>query len=216
MLFLFLKIARCKPQDRLGGVSSALRCDHCGASGSQRGFDDTPPRGKPYRLHTHKGYSRGRLEHVLLDPFNLHGGGGGWGGGVPRSAGGGQLPPPLREVLPVGGVHTLLSASRKLGVLNKVRRFFTPDQLCLLYKTQVRSCVEYCSHLWDGSAKYLLDALDRLQRCAIRIIGDEEVTKHLEPLQLRRDVASLSAFYRLYHGECSEELFSLIPPSPFL
>ncbi|CAH0398409.1 unnamed protein product [Chilo suppressalis] len=63
---------------------------------------------------------------------------------------------------------------------------------------------------------YLLDALDRLQRRAIRNIGDEEVTKHLEPLQLRRDVASLSAFYRLYHGECSEELFSFILPSPFL
>ncbi|RVE54942.1 hypothetical protein evm_000309 [Chilo suppressalis] len=108
------------------------------------------------------------------------------------------------------------TASRKLGVLNKVRRFFTPEQLCLLYKTQVRSCVEYCSHLWDGSSKYMLDALDRLQQRAIRIIGDEEVTKHVEPLQLRRDVASLSAFYRLYHGECSEELFSLIPPSPFL
>ncbi|CAH0399068.1 unnamed protein product [Chilo suppressalis] len=53
-------------------------------------------------------------------------------------------------------------------------------------------------------------------RRAIRIIGDEEVTKHLEPLQLCRDVASLSAFYRLYHGECSEELLFLIPPSPFL
>ncbi|RVE45343.1 hypothetical protein evm_010048 [Chilo suppressalis] len=121
------------------------------------------------------------------------------------------------DLNPKNYIETVIkTASRKLGVLNKVRRFFTPDQLCLLYKTQVRSCVEYCSHLWDGSAKYLLDALDRLQRRAIRIIGDEEVTKHLEPLQLRRDVASLSAFYRLYHGECSEELFSLIPPSPFL
>ncbi|RVE40332.1 hypothetical protein evm_015018 [Chilo suppressalis] len=121
------------------------------------------------------------------------------------------------DLNPKDYIETVIkTASRKLGVLNKVRRFFTPDQLCLLYKTQVRSCVEYCSHLWDGSDKYLLDALDRLQRRAIRIIGDEEVTKHLEPLQLRRDVASLSAFYRLYHGECSEELFSLIPPSPFL
>ncbi|RVE44225.1 hypothetical protein evm_011124 [Chilo suppressalis] len=112
---------------------------------------------------------------------------------------------------------TTLPLQSNISMLGmEVRRFFTPDQLCLLYKTQVRSCVEYCSHLWDGSAKYLLDALDRLQRRAIRIIGDEEVTKHLEPLQLRRDVASLSAFYRLYHGECSGELFSLIPPSPFL
>ncbi|XP_050342145.1 uncharacterized protein LOC126768217 [Nymphalis io] len=95
------------------------------------------------------------------------------------------------------------TASRKLGVLNKVRRFFTPQQLCLLYKTQVRSCVEYCSHLWDGSAKYLLEALDRLQRRAVRIIGDVKVTNTLEPLQLRREIAALSAFYRLYHGECS-------------
>ncbi|RVE47159.1 hypothetical protein evm_008236 [Chilo suppressalis] len=89
------------------------------------------------------------------------------------------------------------SLSRKLGVLNK--------QLCLLQDRNKHSCSEYCSHLWDGSAKYLLDALDRRR-------GGE----HLEPLQLRRDVASLSAFYRLCHGECSEELFSLIPPSPFL
>ncbi|XP_064074657.1 uncharacterized protein LOC135193964 [Vanessa tameamea] len=108
------------------------------------------------------------------------------------------------------------TASRKLGVLNKVRRFFTPQQLLLLYKTQVRFCVEYCSLLWDGSAKYLMEALDRLQQRAVGIIGDVEVTNTLEPLRLRREIAALSVFYRLYHGECSEELFSLIPASPFL
>ncbi|RVE48387.1 hypothetical protein evm_006948 [Chilo suppressalis] len=80
-----------------------------------------------------------------------------------------------------------------------------------------------------GAQAFLIDGIGRLghdpprgpsadwlQRRAVRIIGDEEVTKKLESLQLRRDVASLSAFYRLYHGECSEELLSLIPPSPFL
>ncbi|RVE49507.1 hypothetical protein evm_005848, partial [Chilo suppressalis] len=50
------------------------------------------------------------------------------------------------DLNPKDNIETLIkTASRKLGVLNKVRRFFTPDQLCLLYKTQVRSCVEYCS-----------------------------------------------------------------------
>lgn len=107
------------------------------------------------------------------------------------------------------------TTSRKLGILNKVRRFFTPEQRLLLYKAQIRSCAEYCSHLWDGSAKYLLDALDSLQRRAVRIIGDPMVSKFLEPLQLRRDIAALSVFYRLYHGECSEELFNLIPPTSF-
>lgn len=46
----------------------------------------------------------------------------------------------------------------------------------IFYKKQVRSCVEYCSHLCDGSAKYLLDVIDRLQRRALIIIGDDEVS----------------------------------------
>ncbi|XP_063378628.1 uncharacterized protein LOC134665594 [Cydia fagiglandana] len=37
----------------------------------------------------------------------------------------------------------------------------------------------------------------------------------LELLSLRRDVGSLCMFYRLYNGECSEELFDLVPSSRF-
>ena len=56
--------------------------------------------------------------------------------------------------------------------------------------------------LWDGFAKYLLDALDSLQRRAVCIIGDEKIARYIEPLQLRLDVVSLSIFYRLYRVEC--------------
>lgn len=31
-----------------------------------------------------------------------------------------------------------------------VRRYFTAEQLLQLYQAQVRSCMEYCSHLLDG------------------------------------------------------------------
>ncbi|XP_047997328.1 uncharacterized protein LOC125234949 [Leguminivora glycinivorella] len=62
------------------------------------------------------------------------------------------------------------TAARKLGILNKVKRYFTPGQLLKLYKAQVRSCMEYCSHLWDGSAKYQLAALDSVERRARRMI----------------------------------------------
>lgn len=55
-----------------------------------------------------------------------------------------------------------MAVTRMLGTLNKVRRFFSREQLCLLYKTQICSCMEYCSHLYDDSAKYFLNALDRL------------------------------------------------------
>lgn len=108
------------------------------------------------------------------------------------------------------------TAAKKLGVLNKVRRYFTPGQLLTLYKAQVRSCMEYCCHLWDGSAKYQLAALDSVDRRARKLIGDDKLVKtKLHSLAHRRSVACLSVFYRLYFGECAVELHELIPPSPF-
>lgn len=107
-------------------------------------------------------------------------------------------------------------AAKKLGILNKVRQYFTPRQLLDLYQAQVRSCVEYCSHLWDGSAKYQLEALESVERRAKRIINDDALTNaRLQSLEHRRKVASLSVFYRIHFGECAEELHNLIPPSPF-
>ncbi|RVE41882.1 hypothetical protein evm_013471 [Chilo suppressalis] len=46
-----------------------------------------------------------------------------------------------------------------------------------------------CSSLLDQVRRYSLFIIP-LQRRAVRIIGDEEVTRKLESLQLRRDVAS--------------------------
>ena len=107
------------------------------------------------------------------------------------------------------------TAAKKLSILHKVRRYFTPGQLLNLYKAQVRSCMEYCSHLWDGSAKYQLAALDSIERRAKRLIGDETLASKLHTLAHRRNVACLSVFYRLYFGECAHELHDLIPSSPF-
>ncbi|CAH2268442.1 jg16874 [Pararge aegeria aegeria] len=75
-----------------------------------------------------------------------------------------------------------------------------------MYQAQVRSCMEYCSHLWDDSAKYQLDALDSVDRRARRLIGDL-ANKKLKSLEHRRKVACLSVFYRIYFGECAQELF---------
>lgn len=105
--------------------------------------------------------------------------------------------------------------SKTLGVLNRAKQYFTPTQRCLLYKAQVRPHMEYCSHLWHGAPKYQLLRFDSLQRRAVRIVNDPKLTSTLEPLSLRRDIGSLCVFYRLYNGECSEELFELIPASRF-
>ena len=79
-----------------------------------------------------------------------------------------------------------------------------------LYTGFIRPCLEYCSHIW-GSSPYT-SLLDRVESKAIRLIGDPSLTSTLDPLSLRRKVASLSFFYRYYFGHCSDELAACVPP----
>ena len=55
-----------------------------------------------------------------------------------------------------------------------------------------------------------LELLDKLQQWICRIIGPS-LAASLEPLAHRRNVASLSLFYRYYFGRCSSELAQLVP-----
>ena len=102
------------------------------------------------------------------------------------------------------------SASRKLGVLFRCRNFFSSAELLQLYVGLIRPCVEYCSHVWGGSPYTRL--LDRVEAKAFRLVGDARLTSSLDSLSLRRSVASLTIFYRIYFGYCSHELRSIIPP----
>ena len=101
------------------------------------------------------------------------------------------------------------SASAKLGILFRCRPFFTSEQLLRIYKGLIRPCLEYCSHVWGGSSSTYL--LDRVESKAFRLINAPLLTSQLPSLKLRRDVASLSLFYRYYFGRCSDELYYCIP-----
>ena len=107
-------------------------------------------------------------------------------------------------------VQIAKSASKKLGVLFRCKQHFNSAQLFKLYTGFIRPCLEYCSHIW-GSSPYT-SLLDRIESKAIRLIGDPSLTSTLDPLSLRRKVASLSLFYRYYFGHCSDELATCIPP----
>ena len=99
-----------------------------------------------------------------------------------------------------------------LTYLFRTKRFFTPTQLLTLYKAQIRPCLDYCSHLWRGASKHSLNTFDAIQRLAIRLIGDPALTDTLDSLGYRRSGFALSLFYRYYHGFCSDEIKSIIPP----
>ena len=93
-------------------------------------------------------------------------------------------------------VQIAKSASKKLGVLFWCKQYFSAAQLFKLYTGFIRPCLEYCSHIWGSSPCTSL--LDRIESKAIRLIGDPSLTSTLDPLSLRRKVASLSLFYRYY------------------
>jgi len=102
------------------------------------------------------------------------------------------------------------SASKKLGALFRLRRHFNSHQLLQIFKTSIRPCMEYCSHVWGGSSATFL--LDRIQSKAIRLINSLDITNSLDSLSLRRDVGSLAVFYRCINGDCSSELAASVPP----
>ena len=101
------------------------------------------------------------------------------------------------------------TASKKIGALIHSMKFLSPEVALYLYKSTILPCMEYCCHVWAGAPSCYLDLLDKLQRWIGRIVGPS-LAASLEPLAHRRNVASLSLFYRYYFGKCSSELAQLV------
>ena len=103
------------------------------------------------------------------------------------------------------------SASKKVGALIRSMKFLSPKVALYLYKSTIRSCMEYCCRVWAGDPSCYLELLDKLQKRICRIVGPS-LAASLEPLAHRRNAASLSLFYRYYFVRCSSELTQLVPP----
>ena len=101
-------------------------------------------------------------------------------------------------------------ASQRVGCLYRASRFLHPETILYLYKSTVRPIMEYCCHLWAGAPRTHLYPLDRVERRVKNLVG-QDASEKLEPLSVRRDVASLSLFYRYYYGQCSSSLSDCIP-----
>ena len=102
------------------------------------------------------------------------------------------------------------TASKKIGALIRSMKFLSPEAVLHLYKSTIRPCMEYCCHVWAGAPSCYLELLDKPQKRICRTVGPS-LAASLEPLAHRRNVVSLSLFYRYYFGRCSSELAQLIP-----
>ena len=70
--------------------------------------------------------------------------------------------------------------------------------------------MEYCCHVCAGAPSCYLELTSKLQKPICWTVGPS-LAASLQPLAHRRNVASLSLFYRYYFGRCSSELAQLVP-----
>ena len=87
------------------------------------------------------------------------------------------------------------TASKKIGALIRSVKFLSPEVALYLYKSTIRPCMEYFCHVWAGASSCYLELLDKLQKRICRSVG-RSLAASIEPLAHRRNVASLSHFYR--------------------
>ena len=97
------------------------------------------------------------------------------------------------------------TASKKIGACSM--KFLSPKVALYLYRSTIRPCVEYCCHV---RASCYLELLGKLQKWICRAVGPS-LAASLEPLAHRRNVASLSLFYRYSFSRCSSEQAQLVP-----
>ena len=83
-------------------------------------------------------------------------------------------------------------ASRKVGSLYRAQHFLTPESILYMYKSTIRSCMDYCSHIRGGAPRsHVLDLLDRVQKRVVSLVGSGTFSD-LHALSHRRDVAMVN------------------------
>ena len=82
-------------------------------------------------------------------------------------------------------------AAQRIGSLYRASRYLHPSAILYLYKATIRPLMEYCCHLWAGAPKTQLNLLDRVEKRLKNLVGPD-LANEIQPLSVRRDVASLS------------------------
>ena len=110
--------------------------------------------------------------------------------------------------------------NKRIGVLRSLKYKLNRESLLTIYKTYIRSIMEYCSVIWDNCTITQSDELELLQRECIRIITGLprfcSVVKlyaesGLEPLAQRRYRQRLILLHKSMYGLAPSYLYSELP-----
>jgi hypothetical protein len=104
------------------------------------------------------------------------------------------------------------SAKLALYRLTCAKAYLSPYDLATLYKSKVRSRMEYCSPLWAGAGSTALHRLDSVQRQAEKLIGlSLHLSQKLDSLSQRRGVSGVCLMHRLLHRTAPAAVLDLCP-----
>jgi hypothetical protein len=93
--------------------------------------------------------------------------------------------------------HVVTSTARKIGLLRLAHRVFDNVEIARrCFFAYILPCLEYCSVVWRSAAAGHLSLLDKVVRDAARLCGGGDLVS----LNLRRDVAALCIFYKIYNN----------------
>src|SRR5574343_1905366 len=105
-----------------------------------------------------------------------------------------------------------ISASKALGQFFRCTRYIKLEVRAILYKTIVRSRLEYASPNWSSASQKALSKLDKIQKGALRILKIQySISFNILPLVLRRRTGSILLFDK-YHFSPFCNLEQLITP----
>jgi len=108
-------------------------------------------------------------------------------------------------------VHNIAkNAGRSIALLRRASAVLDPKALATVYKSHIRSRMEYCSAIWMAAGKSALSRLDKVELRARKILGPTESVK-LPALSHRRWVAGHAAFHRLLHKKAPQAIWDLCP-----
>lgn len=113
-------------------------------------------------------------------------------------------------------------ASKTLGFIRRSLSCSPASVRKLAYETYVRSKLEYASPIWNPHQSYLIDSLEAIQNRAARFITSKynfrtsvtaiKLSLSLNSLDLRRKIARLCLFHKLYFNFAYLHGSLLLPP----
>ena len=109
------------------------------------------------------------------------------------------------------------NAWERLGALRKIANKLDTAGRATLYKAQFRSIMEHACLSWISASPTVLNQLDSIQQKALQIIGVNQAAACTElaipGLQHRREVAAVTALYKMHTSHCPRDLQELLPCS---